>query len=103
DASDPVYQNTRRFILSSENPFYYEGEAAKGIGSPHTPPNYIWPMALSMQGLTAADDAEMLDMIAMLEATDADTGYMHEGFHADDPAKFTRSWFAWSNSLFAQL
>lgn len=103
DASDPVYQNTRRFILSSENPFYYEGKAAKGIGSPHTPPNYVWPMALSMQGLTAADDAEMLDMIAMLEATDADTGYMHEGFHADDPAKFTRSWFAWSNSLFAQL
>lgn len=42
-------------------------------------------------------------MIAMLEATDADTGYMHEGFHADDPGKFTRSWFAWSNSLFSQL
>jgi meiotically up-regulated gene 157 (Mug157) protein len=63
----------------------------------------IQPMALSMQGLTAADDAELLEMIALLEATDADTGYMHEGFHADDPAKFTRTWFAWSNSLFAQL
>ena len=42
-------------------------------------------------------------MIAMLESTDADTGYMHEGFHADDPTRFTRKWFAWSNSLFSQL
>ncbi|MFC5704068.1 glycoside hydrolase family 125 protein [Cohnella faecalis] len=102
-ADDPVYANTRRFALSRSNPFYYEGKAARGIGSPHTPPNYIWHMALSMQGLTASDPAEKLEMIAMLEATDAGTGYMHEGFHADDPAQFTRSWFVWSNSLFSQL
>ncbi|MFC4809761.1 glycoside hydrolase family 125 protein [Paenibacillus sp. GCM10023250] len=103
DLNDPVYQNTRRFALSFENPFYYEGTAAKGIGSPHTPPGYIWHMALSMQGLTASTDDEKLAMIAALEATDADTGFMHEGFHADDPAVFTRKWFAWSNSLFSQL
>ncbi|SFI80601.1 hypothetical protein SAMN02799624_02276 [Paenibacillus sp. UNC496MF] len=103
DLNDPVYQNTRRFALSFENPFYYEGKAAKGIGSPHTPPGYIWHMALSMQGLTASTDDEKLAMIAALEATDADTGFMHEGFHADDPAVFTRKWFAWSNSLFSQL
>ncbi len=103
DADDPVYQNTRRFALSKENPFYYEGEAARGIGSPHTPPNYIWHMALSMQGLTAQTKEEKLEMIEMLENTDADTGFMHEGFHADDPEIFTRTWFAWSNSLFSQL
>ncbi|UPK45104.1 glycoside hydrolase family 125 protein [Paenibacillus pabuli] len=100
---DIVYQNTRRFILSKENPFYYEGKAAKGIGSPHTPPGYIWHMALSMQGLTADNDKEMLEMIDLLENTDAGTGYMHEGFHSDDPNTFTRPWFAWSNSLFSQL
>ncbi|MFC5405874.1 glycoside hydrolase family 125 protein [Cohnella soli] len=103
DASDPIYQNTRRFALSKHNPFYYEGKAAKGIGSPHTPPDYIWHMALSMQGLTAASAEEQLEMLSTLEATDADTGYMHEGFHADDPEQFTRKWFAWSNSLFSQL
>ncbi|MCQ6559208.1 glycoside hydrolase family 125 protein [Paenibacillus mendelii] len=102
-ADDPIYQNTRRFALSKQNPFYYEGTQARGIGSPHTPPNYIWHMALSMQGLTASTTDEKLAMIAMLEATDADTGYMHEGFHADDPATFTRKWFAWSNSLFSLL
>ncbi|MFD1175012.1 glycoside hydrolase family 125 protein [Paenibacillus puldeungensis] len=100
---DEVYQNTRRFILSKDNPYYYEGKSAKGIGSPHTPPGYIWHMALSMQGLTASSDEEMLEMIALLEATDAGTGYMHEGFQADNPAEFTRPWFAWSNSLFSQL
>ncbi|MFC5470531.1 glycoside hydrolase family 125 protein [Cohnella suwonensis] len=102
-ADDPTYVRTRKFALSADNPFYYEGRFAKGIGSPHTPPKYIWPMALSMQGLTATSKQERLDMVAMLEATDADTGYMHEGFHADDPNLFTRKWFAWSNSLFAQL
>lgn len=102
-ADDPIYQNSRRFALSKENPFYFEGKAAKGIGSPHTPKDYIWHMALSMQGITATTAEEKLEMIAMLEATDADTGFMHEGFHADDPTVFTRKWFAWSNSLFSQL
>lgn len=102
-ADDEIYQNTRRFALSKHNPFYYEGKVAKGIGSPHTPPGYIWHMALSMQGITATTAEEKLEMIAMLEATDAGTGFMHEGFHSDDPAVFTRSWFAWSNSLFSQL
>ncbi|WP_042198846.1 glycoside hydrolase family 125 protein [Paenibacillus camerounensis] len=100
---DPVYQNTRRFALSRENPFYYEGKAAKGIGSPHTPPGYIWHMALSMKGITADSREEKLAVIDMLEATDGGTGYMHEGFHADDPDVYTRKWFAWSNSLFSQL
>jgi meiotically up-regulated gene 157 (Mug157) protein len=101
--NDPIYVNTRRFALSKQNPFYYEGKVAKGIGSPHTPPDYIWHMALSMQGLTATSAGEKLEMIRLLEATDADTGFMHEGFHADDPSTFTRKWFAWSNSLFSQL
>ncbi|CAH1200562.1 hypothetical protein PAECIP111893_01450 [Paenibacillus plantiphilus] len=100
---DPIYQNTRRFALSAANPYYYEGKVASGIGSPHTPPQYIWHMALSMQGLTASTDEEKLAMIAVLESTDGDTGFMHEGFHADDPSVYTRDWFVWSNSLFAQL
>ncbi|RAP75197.1 glycoside hydrolase family 125 protein [Paenibacillus montanisoli] len=102
-ADDPIYQRTRAFALSQENPFYYEGKAARGIGSPHTPPGYVWHMALSMQGITALTAEEKLAMIATLERTDADTGYMHEGFLADDPSVYTRSWFAWSNSLFSQL
>ncbi|MCS7462184.1 glycoside hydrolase family 125 protein [Paenibacillus doosanensis] len=102
DKDDEIVRNTRRFILSEHNPYYYEGGKAKGIGSPHTPRRYIWHIALSMQALTSDDPDEMWSLIETCLATDADTGYMHEGFDVDDPARFTRSWFAWANSLFAE-
>jgi uncharacterized protein len=103
ERTDPVYQNTRAFVLSKSNPFFFEGNAAKGIGSPHTPDQYIWPIALCMQGLTAATRDEKLQLLDMLLATDAGTGLMHESFHKDDAAAFTRPWFAWANSLFAEF
>ncbi len=103
DASDPIYQNTRKMILSKVNPFYYEGKAAKGIGSPHTPENYVWPISLCIQGLTATDKDEVLELLDTLTSIDADTNLMHEGVHVDDPAKFTREWFAWANSIFAEF
>ncbi|MBS4957122.1 MAG: glycoside hydrolase family 125 protein [Clostridium sp.] len=103
DIDDEIYQNTRKFILSKNNPYYYEGSVAKGIGSPHTPPEYIWHISLSMQGLTTKNEKEILDLINTLINSDGNTGYMHEGFHCDDSNKFTREWFAWSNSLFADF
>ncbi|MCC3377541.1 glycoside hydrolase family 125 protein [Cohnella sp. REN36] len=102
-ADDPIYRNTRRFALSFDNPFYFEGKFAKGIGSPHTPGGYVWHLALSMQALTSTDEEEVKALIETLVQTDAGTGYMHEGFHPDDPSDFSRPWFAWSNSLFAAL
>ncbi|WP_441005597.1 glycoside hydrolase family 125 protein [Paenibacillus sp. PsM32] len=100
---DTVYQNTRAFVLSEHNPYYFTGIAASGIGSPHTPTDYIWHIALSMQGLTSTDPLEIKLILDTLASTHADTGFMHEGFHKDDPTKFTRPWFAWANSLFAEL
>ena len=103
DAEDEIYQNTRRFLLSSENPYYFEGTCARGIGSRHTPKNYIWHMALVMQGMTALSTEEKREMLDMIVATDADTGYLHEGFDADAPTRYTREWFTWPNSLFAEF
>ena len=100
---DPVYLNTRRFILSKANPWYFEGKAACGVGSPHTGKNKIWHIALTMQILTSNDKAEKERCLDMLANTHAGLGYMHESFNKDDPADFTRSWFAWANSLFAQM
>ncbi len=100
-AGDAVYQNTRRFVLSRDNPYYVEGACARGVGSPHTPRGQVWPIALAMQGLTSQSAAEQDDLLAMLTATTAGTGVMHESFHPDDPRRFTRPWFAWANSLFA--
>lgn len=103
DENDEVYQNTRRFILSSHNPYFYEGTAAAGIGSPHTPDGYIWHIALSMQGLTTTDRNEKLRLLQLIQQTDAGTGLTHEGFSANDPHEYTRPWFSWSNMLFSEL
>lgn len=100
---DPVYLNTRRMILSKRNPYYYEGEYAKGIGSPHTPENYIWHIALSIQGITATEEAEKQEILGMFERTDAGTGLVHEGFHKDNPDEYTREWFSWSNAMFVEF
>ncbi|MDO3411768.1 glycoside hydrolase family 125 protein [Saccharibacillus sp. CPCC 101409] len=102
-AEDPVYAATREFILSPRNPYFYSGAAAEGIGSPHTPESYIWPIALAMQGMTAQSEEERARMLRLLMNTDAGTGYMHEGFHVDRPEEFTRPWFSWANMMFCEL
>jgi meiotically up-regulated gene 157 (Mug157) protein len=100
---DPLYRNTRAFVLSDENPYFYRGAQAQGVGSPHTPPGYVWHIGLIMQGLTSTDHAEQTRLLDMLIATTGGTNFMHEGFHPDDPGQFTRSWFAWANSLFGEF
>ena len=101
--TDPVYQNTRRMILSSANPFFYKGKAAEGIGGPHVGQDMIWPMSIIMRALTSNSDVEKKACIQSLIKTHGDTGFMHESFHKDDPKKFSRSWFAWANTLFGEL
>lgn len=101
DIDDEIYQNTRKLILSKKNKYYYEGSFAKGIGSPHTPEGYIWHIALVMQALTSHDDAEKAKMLNTIMACDGGTEVMHEGFDSNDPAVYTREWFAWANSLLA--
>lgn len=101
-ADDPLYARTRAWVLSPDNPFYFAGTHASGVGSPHTPPGYIWHIALAVQGLTGSR-AEGLDALATILATDGGTGWTHEGFDPDDPAQFTRTWFSWSNSMACEL
>ncbi len=98
---DPVYLNTRKFILSEQNPYYFKGKCASGLGSPHTPKGYIWHIGLLLQGLTARTKEEKREILSALRATHAGTFFMHEGFDKDDPSRFTRPWFSWANSLFA--
>ena len=60
-------------------------------------------MSIMMKAFTSKDDAEIKTCIKMLMDTDAGTGFMHESFHKDNPTKFTRHWFAWTNTLFGEL
>ncbi len=103
ERTDPVYENTRRFVWSEENPWFWRGAAGEGIGGPHIGVEMIWPMSILMRAFTATDDAELRDCIVQLMTTDAGTGFMHESFSRHDAADFTRPWFAWQNSLFGEL
>lgn len=102
-ADNSLYQNTRKFVWSDNNPYFFKGKAGEGIGGPHVGLDYAWPMSIIMKGLTTGDAAELKECLTLLRNTDADTGFMHESFHVDNPAKFTRSWFAWTNTLFGEL
>jgi meiotically up-regulated gene 157 (Mug157) protein len=102
-ATDPVYQNTRRLVLSLDNPYFFKGTAAEGIGGPHVGMNYIWPMGIIIRGLTSTNKQEVGQCITWLKNTHAGTGFMHESFNKDNAADFTRKWFAWANTLFGEL
>lgn len=101
--TDVVYQNTRRMLLSTNNPFFFRGKAGEGIGGPHAGKDMIWPLGIIMRGLTSNNNDEIKHCIAMLKASHAGTGFMHESFHKDDSLKYTRKWFAWANTLFGEF
>ena len=103
DINDPIYQNTRRFVWSEDNPYFFRGRAGEGIGGPHIGYDMVWPMSIMMRAFTSQDDKEIATCLQMLVDTDNGTGFIHESFHKDDAAQFTRSWFAWQNTLFGEL
>lgn len=125
--TNKTYINTRKYILSHQNPYYSVSQDSKfkGIGSPHTSSNIhdgIWPMALIAQGMTSQDKNEQNALINMLldsavESGPASYGYgskpypdpnfpakgfMHESFNANNTQNFSRGWFAWPNAMFGE-
>lgn len=100
---DPVYQNTRRFVWSDDNPWFFRGNAGEGIGGPHIGYDMVWPMSIMMRCFTSQDDDEIRWCMRTLLKTDAGTGFIHESFHKDDASNYTRPWFAWQNTLFGEL
>ena len=103
DVNDPIYQNTRKFVWSEDNPYFFKGTAGEGIGGPHIGYDMVWPMSIMMKAFTSQDDAEIKTCIKMVMDTDANTGFIHESFNKNNPEDFTRSWFAWQNTLFGEL
>jgi meiotically up-regulated gene 157 (Mug157) protein len=101
--TDKDYLETRKYILSSENPFFFKGKAGEGIGGPHVGLDFIWPMSIIMRGLTSTDANEISGCIGTLQRSHAGTGFMHESFHKDDATRYTRKWFAWANTLFGEF
>jgi meiotically up-regulated gene 157 (Mug157) protein len=101
--TDPVYINTRKFVLSDSNPYFFKGKAGEGLGSPHTLIDQIWPMGIIARAITSKNNAEIEAQLKLLKTTHNNTGFMHESFDKNDPSNFTRKWFAWVNTLFGEL
>ncbi len=57
--NDPIYQNTRSFVWSEDNPYFFKGTAGEGIGGPHIGYDMIWPMSIMMKAFTSQNDAEI--------------------------------------------
>ncbi len=100
---DPVYRSTRAFVLSDDDPYFFRGKTGEGLGGPHSGSNMIWPLGIIIRAITSSDEDEIRSSIAMLKATHAGTGFMHESFNRDDASQFTRKWFAWANTMFGEL
>jgi meiotically up-regulated gene 157 (Mug157) protein len=99
---DPVYRNTRRFVLSKANTYFYAGKLAAGLGSPHTPPGMVWPLGLLADGFTTDDPARQQKVLGMLLASDPGDHRLHESFDPNDPKKLTREDFGWPNAFFTE-
>ncbi|KAI0000267.1 glycoside hydrolase family 125 protein [Xylariaceae sp. FL0662B] len=103
DAKDAVYQDTRKFVLSRNNPWWCAGPVINAIGSPHVKPGAAWPMASIVRAMTTDDDLEIKDAIKeVLTSTDG-YGLVHESVNSFDAGDWTRQWFTWANGLFGQL
>ncbi|HZD78191.1 MAG TPA: glycoside hydrolase family 125 protein [Acidobacteriaceae bacterium] len=100
---DPVYQRTRAWVLSLDNPYFFKGTAGEGIGGPHQGLNFIWPMSILFRAFTSTNDREIRTCLRTLRDTTAGTHFLHESFQKDNARDFTRAWFAWANTLFGEL
>lgn len=103
DVNDPIYQNTRRFVWSKRNPYFFSGPDGEGIGGPHVGYDMAWPMSIMMRAFTSQDDNEIKQCVEALMLTDAGKGFIHESFNVNDCTQYTRDWFAWQNTLFGEL
>ena len=98
-----IYKNTRKYLLNEENNnYYFKIGKVKGIGSPHTPPYYIWPIGLINEAITTNDIEEKYRILNLLIKHTSGTNLMHESFHIEDDT-YTREWFAWANSYFSRF
>ncbi|KAK4985379.1 hypothetical protein LTR50_005995 [Elasticomyces elasticus] len=97
-----TYRNTRRMILDKAgNPYFLTGRAFEGIGGPHIGLQNAWPMSLLVQAMTSDDDEEIRMLIRRVKEASL-LGLVHESVNVDRVRDYTRSWFAWANSVFAQ-
>lgn len=58
-------------------------------------------MSLLMQALTSDNDSEIMESINLVRNSSL-LGLVHESINVANIKSYTRPWFSWANSVFAQ-
>ncbi|KAG9284859.1 hypothetical protein G9A89_003782 [Geosiphon pyriformis] len=103
DVNEPTYQNTRKFVLSEFNKYFFDGQFTTGIGSQHTGLGYVWPISICMRILTSTDDDEIKSNLDQIKLLSLSSGLIHEATWYNDTENRTREWFGAANSLFGEV
>ncbi len=100
--NNAVYQKTRKYLLSPQNPYFFTGPSFEGIGSPHTRAGHVWPLAVMARALTSDSPIEIRNQLYYLLSMQCNTATMHESVSVSDTNSCTRTDFEWANTLFVE-
>ncbi|ENH62180.1 hypothetical protein FOC1_g10015143 [Fusarium oxysporum f. sp. cubense race 1] len=100
---DPTYKKTKSALFSRANPYYAVGKTFSGIGGPHANATNPWPMAHVSAIYGTDDDDEITERLNMILENTSGLGLIHESVNIYNSSVFTRPWFAWANSYFAEM
>eukprot|EP00882_Tetradesmus_deserticola_P016895 GHRQ01018074.1.p1 GENE.GHRQ01018074.1~~GHRQ01018074.1.p1 ORF type:complete len:298 (+),score=78.76 GHRQ01018074.1:881-1774(+) len=94
-----VYSTTRTRILSPANRYFFSGIELRGLGSPHTEAQFVWPLATAVEALTSDSPAQQAELLRMLLKMASGNGLVHESVHVSAISRFTRPEFGWANAM----
>ncbi|TFK43339.1 Six-hairpin glycosidase-like protein [Crucibulum laeve] len=103
DKNQSAYVATRKLLLSRGNPYFAAGKMFNGVGGPHVDPWHPWPMSHISAIFGTDDDQEILKSLYTIANNTNGLGLIHESQSIYKGSDFTRSWFAWANSYFAEM
>ncbi|KAF7317418.1 hypothetical protein HMN09_00478500 [Mycena chlorophos] len=103
DMNNPEYVKTRAKLFSRGNPYYAQGANFSGIGGPHVDAWNPWPMSQIAAIFGTDNDEEIVERLYLIANNTAGLGLIHESQDIYDYNSYTRPWFAWANSFFAEM
>lgn len=101
--NDTTYKKTKAALFSRANPYFAVGKSFNGIGGPHANATHPWPMSQISAIFGTDEDEEIIQRLKLIVENTSGLGLIHESINIYNSSDFTRPWFAWANSYFAEM